>query len=430
MLQIISLESGKNTRLKSISASGHSIPNEALEELGSAIASLNHGGITCVVIGDQHMGDDGVISLCKHLKDVHGSTLETVDFSFKTLSKVGAEIIGHTFGASINLRDLVLSRNPDIGDDGLDALCRAANAISPHPFPKLQKLDLSECNIGLKGLESLVDCLMINDIVDITKNMLIDLNINSNPLGYDACNPIANLIVGPSPDMNILQSISMKNCSIGDKGLEIIANSFLKKNCGYLKKVDVSNNSIGAKGIKSLALAIVEGKDNIHELQELILADNQIGEDGIVALANALATQETNIDANATITILDLTNTNCGTGGADALMKCSSLSSLRLFNNNLGTTGIITISDHLIGGHPNLEHLDLGGNRANGAAVSKLLSCLLKDEESFKNKLKVLELGGNENNDESMFEKVRDKRRELDIPLVKETSKDDIVDSS
>ena len=45
-------------------------------------------------------------------------------------------------------------------------------------------------------------------------------------------------------------------------------------------------------------------------------------------------------------------------------------------------------------------------------------------QDNFKNLLVTLELGGNENSDESLFEKVKAARPELDIARDRETPKD------
>ena len=418
-------DSGNNKTLKSINASGHAVPSSTLEKLGSAITSQNENGITCIAIGDENMGDDGVESFCTTLKDVQGGSLVTVDFALKSLSKEGLEVIGRVFGASNNLQNIILARNPKVGDDGLEALCTsAASKTSSCPFPVLKKLDLSDCNIGVKGIESLVTCLIgKEDTGEQRKSRFIDLCLNSNSLGNIACDPLVNLISGSPFQSSILQSLSLKNCSIGDEGVKKIADRFLKHQCGSLKTLDMSNNKIGTKGMKLLASAIKEAKDNISGLKEICLADNLIGEEGVVALADALI-QKPCDDGNSTLTSLDLTNTNCGSSGATALINCSSISTLRLFNNKLGSSGFNEISPHLVGGHPNIVNLDLGGNRADGEAVSNLLRYILKDQDNFQNAMRTLELGGNENIDENLFNEVRNKRRELDIPQVKETPKD------
>ena len=411
--------------MKSISASGHAVPSDSLEILSSAIASQNENGITSIAIGDETMGDEGVVSFCEGLSNVNGGSLESIDFALKGISKVGAKMIGQVFGSSKRLQTLILNRNLSIGDDGLVALCNEALESTSDPFPALRELDLSNCNIGVNGVESLVSCLLGTHEKSNQQARKMDLKLDSNTIGPSACNALKNLIACPSGKCSMLESLSLKNCAIGDEGIAIIANTFLEHQCKYLKTLDLSNNGIGTKGMVVLVSAIKQGRKNIEELNEICLADNDsIGEEGIIALASALNHDPNSSEGNSTLATLDLTNTSCGIGGVTALMKCSSLTSLRLFNNNLGSPGIEAVSSHLIGGHPYIKDLDLGGNRAEGDAVSGLLQSIMKDQDSFENSLRTLELGGNENNDESLFEKARQKRPEIDIAPVKETNKD------
>lgn len=77
-------ESGKNTNLISLTASGHSVSPAALEKLGSAIAS-GKSNLCRLAIGNQRMGDDGVMAFCNPLEATHGRKLEVLDFDRKDM---------------------------------------------------------------------------------------------------------------------------------------------------------------------------------------------------------------------------------------------------------------------------------------------------------------------------------------------------------
>jgi len=92
------LESGVNTHLRVLSASGHAIPKESLFLLGKAIAmsssskmnstdtsSTNTSGLTSLAIGDNSMGPTGGIqALFNGIAEGGGSTqLEDIDLSWK-----------------------------------------------------------------------------------------------------------------------------------------------------------------------------------------------------------------------------------------------------------------------------------------------------------------------------------------------------------
>lgn len=76
------LESGKNTHVRSLSASGHSISLDSLRRLGKAIAA-NKSKLTSIAIGDSAMGDEGVCAFCDGLGTDGNIPLETVDLSYK-----------------------------------------------------------------------------------------------------------------------------------------------------------------------------------------------------------------------------------------------------------------------------------------------------------------------------------------------------------
>jgi hypothetical protein len=113
----------------------------------------------------------------------------------------------------------------------------------------------------------------------------------------------------------------------------------------------------------------------------------------------------------------DLTNTKCGVAGAVAAVRDSRVTSLRLFNNNLGPEGFRALEETLRGGHPSLVSLDLAGNRADEASVVAMLSALLITDTSFENKLRTLIVGGNQGGSdlEDMAKRIKEVRPEIDV---------------
>jgi len=77
-------ESGMNTNLAGLAASGHSVPPAALGKLGAAIAS-GKSNLTSLSIGDQTMGDEGVVALCSPIECVNGGNLEILDLAWKNM---------------------------------------------------------------------------------------------------------------------------------------------------------------------------------------------------------------------------------------------------------------------------------------------------------------------------------------------------------
>ena len=72
------IQSGTNTNLKTISASGHAITPDSLNKLGRALASSS-SNITHLAIGDQTMGDDGIKAFCEGLSTASAGSDTTTD---------------------------------------------------------------------------------------------------------------------------------------------------------------------------------------------------------------------------------------------------------------------------------------------------------------------------------------------------------------
>ena len=385
------ISSGKNKNLKSISASGHAVSPSALALLGSALASQHGKNVREVAVGDENMKDEGVEAFCKPLLEANGGSLERVDFAFKNISVVGAEIIGRTFGASQCIRCIDLYRNPNIGDEGMAAFSTSAMG-SDNCFINLGYVDISECDVGAVGAKALVECLTHGEN-DSARSSLIEIQMSKNPLGAESCLYLKELISEKKDGGSIVHKISMKRCSIGDDGFSSLVDAF-KSSCQGFSSLDVAGNGITEAGALIFAEALKLNSSNLQSLQELILADNSIGDESVLSIAKSLRNAEE--EGNCSISILDLSTTKCGLNGAQALLKCASLKSLRLFNNNLACEGFEALTPLLIGGHPTLEHLDLGGNRAKESAVAALLGAIMIGNERDNSALRTLELGGNE----------------------------------
>lgn len=155
------LASGVNTNLRSISASGHQVPPEALSMLGKALAISEN--VQELSIGDESMGDEGLVALCQPMSTGQVKLLlEHVDFGFKSLSSTGTAMIGRTFGGRNGMKKLDIYRNPSIGDDGIVALMSQQQEMKQWIFPDLEFLDISECKVGSKGVEALTRHLLLS----------------------------------------------------------------------------------------------------------------------------------------------------------------------------------------------------------------------------------------------------------------------------
>jgi len=416
------LASGVNTNLKAISASGHKVPPEALTMLGKALATTGGQFIKEVSIGDESMGDEGVVALLQPLQDA-SCQLEHVDFGFKSLSSSGTAIIGQVLGPS-GMKKLEIYRNPNIGNDGILALVsNAKNAVETHEntqqfiFSSLKFLDISECTVGSKGMEALTNHLLSSEEATTQRPKAMELIASLNPLSPESGPMLGKLIA-----TNALCKLSVKKCQLGDDGILSLMETASSSSSVVLSFLDLSQNGLTTLGARGMANILKTQQQEFPFLTELNLSGNgEIGPEGAVELAKALSDDEKdNHSSSATIRTLDMGSTTCGIEGATALLQhCSSLKSLRLFDNNLQCEGLRNIALHLQGGHSTLEHLDLGGNRAKAPAVAILLRSVLKEnpDPNFPSVLNTLELGGNQGSDEveEILVEMSKSRPEIDV---------------
>lgn len=426
------IASGVNTNLQSISASGHDVTPESLKTFGLALSTQannnndidtsSFSGITSVAIGSKDMGDEGVIAFCEGLEGSNGGLVQCLDFGWKNIGKDGVQAIGTAFSSSKSLTQLDLSRNNSIRCEGILGLASSSSAASTKkkaendgpwvvvcPFPSLEKLILSDCNINSSGVQSLADIILgpgeenKNNSGQRSKGMY--LGISSNPIGAEGCGVLSQLCSIPGKG-SMLSHLYLSQCSIGDEGIKLLSSAAVSNACTGLAVLDIAENSITKVGAKSFAESLVE---SYPDLVELKVAKNELGEEGVISLMGALVTRkDTNTDddepaggkKNLSLQNLDLSCTNCGVKGAKAALTSGGLTTLRLFNNRLGTDGFNALSLLLRGGHPSIENLDLGGNDAGEDAVVALLKAIA--EEAGESKLAVLEIGGNKFGDEAM----------------------------
>jgi Ran GTPase-activating protein (RanGAP) involved in mRNA processing and transport len=286
----------------------------------------------------------------------------------------------------------------------------SAEKLNSTPFPSLEYLDLSNCEIDGEGVKALSQLLLSGSNGHNNGDQRkITLDLNSNPIGSDACQSLSSLCSPRLDKDSIIKSLSLKKCSIGDDGFQVFAKGLLGKSCGGLCKLDLTGNGFGPKGLIDFADAM---KTGLRDLRDLCLADNSVKEEGVIALSSALR------DNNLNLSVVDLSNTHCGSLGAKSILQCNTLSSIRLFNNNLGCAGFEVIGSLLEEGNSSVSHLDIGGNRAKNGAVAALLRVILQIGDTGLSNLHTLELGGNEIGEEveSVLKDLQEKRPGLDIP--------------
>lgn len=390
--------------MKHIYASGHAISTHDLTVLASAITRSNT--IQSIAIGDNTMGDTGAICFCKPFEVSRNHSIQKLDFSCKGISYAGFSSIGKAFGTShTNLSILDLSKNHGEADKSVLELCNSARYNSnTTPFPCLTYLDVSHCQVGPLSVFALVQTLIEsgNQTLESPKLTLL---LNYNPLIGQSPTCLSSLFRSSS---HRLTSLSLTHCDMDDEGVRALVVHESNHAVGYqttLTSLNLSYNRIGANGAKFMCESFLFNS-TCCPLEQLILAGNPIGSEGVQAIAAKLQPREdiqtsssssSNDYTCTSLRQIDLSSTGCGTEGAEAILQCGgSLHSVRLFDNHLKDDGFLPISKLLVGGHPNLQQLDLGGNHASEDGICTLLKSLLLKRPGLSSTLQVLELGGNQ----------------------------------
>lgn len=299
-------------------------------------------------------------------------------------------LIVESLGMACPLKNLNLARNTNIGLFDF-------TSVSGQIFLSLKKMDLSDCGIDDKFSEKLAKAL--SSTTDLV------LKINANPdLGVKGTSGLMSLS---------LKEFHASKCNIGESGLQQIFNH--SSNMDNLRVLDLSHNNLSPAGIHYVAAQLEQSVCCLSQLEELNLAGNQLDENSCQAFAAALG--NLNVQDKIKLSHLDMTDTSCGINGAIDLIRLVQLRSLILFNNKLGSDGLLTLATVLQGGHPTLETLDAGGNEATEAGVVALLQAFTIKNESFENALRLLVVGGNESGPmvETVVKEIEQVHPEIDI---------------
>jgi Ran GTPase-activating protein (RanGAP) involved in mRNA processing and transport len=380
------IQSGSNTFWKSLTASGHLVSPQVLSKLGKALAGSPRTDLVELSIGDNSMGDEGVIALCKGLTS--DNPLRKLDISYKSLTGAGFRCVVEILGQSENLHSLNLSRNPELGlayVPVIEKVPEEAMETLPHALKNLVELDLAECSIDATFCTSF--------LASFQPTEPVAMRLDNNPLG--ATFSLATVL-------SKCHKLQVSNCELADSTLKTLKESNVIVACRIL---DLSKNRLTSVGAADLGICLCT---SLCDLCELNLEGNNLGEQGVVELVRALEQRE------RSLSLLDLSSTKCGIAGAVAAVDKGRCSSLRLYNNKLGSEGIQALAQCLHNRIIRLEYLDVAGNGADSAAVVELLRSLLAGGTP---QLKTLILEGNENNEdvEAIAIQLKQTRPSLDI---------------
>ncbi|XP_063053704.1 NACHT, LRR and PYD domains-containing protein 12-like [Engraulis encrasicolus] len=291
------------------------------------------------------LGDSGAKTLAAALASPH-CTLERLRLSDCEIGEEGGVALALALGSSsTRLKHLDLSKNRELGNDVLQALC----PVLTEPNCKLQTLMLSECGITGKA------CAQLAEVWQSGKCPLKMLDLTGNKLGHEESCLLTNSgSTLHTPHIKLsekktrfkhlerlsvalgegqLRELDLSHCELDDEGLQLITNAMGKPQC-QLQFLRLYNNNIRSEGCAALASALGE---NPGPLRELDLSGNGPLDEGLLTLTSAI------IDQNCHIHTLKLSECNLTESCCVALARVLTsphLKELDLSCNDLRDSGL------------------------------------------------------------------------------------------
>lgn len=247
----------------------------------------------------------------------HSASVKKLDLSENDFGIAGLEAIMEALKVNMTLRELCLE-NTMINHFGVEEL-----AVTLRQNTVLRKLSLIGNNIGLDGTQALVNAARAGAIEELH---LFELR----PFEYHQTDPnqaLAEILVGSFSQ----SELDLHFCCITDEVTQALAMALQYNQTLVHLRLDL--NKIRVAGAKALATALSENRC----VQILNLAGNALGDAGAQAIAEAL-------ERNRTLVELVLNKNNIGQQGTEALcsamMTNSSLKKLALVGNDWGDIGL------------------------------------------------------------------------------------------
>jgi len=260
------------------------------------MALLQNAKLSCLKLGYNQLGDEGVAILSKGVA-AH-KMLTSLDLGFNHIGDEGVQALASALLQGSSLSTLYLAGNL-FSHDGALALADAIRSKSCC----LQKLHLTGNRLGPDGVSAITSAIMEED----DHGGICELFLGGTSMGSGGCQSVARLLQHSSS----LQVISLANCNMNDEDISVLAEA-IKENRDRLplQALQLSFNNITCQGLDALTNALWGSRT----LRELLLDNNHIGERGGHQLANILPHIKT-------LQVLDVGFNSIQSSGMKTLMK-------------------------------------------------------------------------------------------------------------
>ncbi|XP_078681640.1 uncharacterized protein LOC144916387 [Branchiostoma floridae x Branchiostoma belcheri] len=246
------------------------------------------------------------------------------------------------------LEELDLSRNPDLGDAGMEVLQVGLSSV-----PHLAVLRLGAVSMTAVGMSSLAP--YMRHLVGLR-----ELDINCNEIGDTGLESLTTVL----HTFTAMRVLGLAMIGISPTGMRTLVPALCKLT--RLIKLHISHNAIGDPGLECLTAIL----HHLTAMKVLLLSETGISDRGISSLIKALPHL-------VQLQVLDVRWNNIGDSGIVSLVQtlCQP-SSLDMEQNPPGDKSLTTAPHY----NTTLQELDIGGNRGVTAAglgrVAQLISTL------------------------------------------------------
>ncbi|XP_072131660.1 NACHT, LRR and PYD domains-containing protein 3-like [Mobula birostris] len=314
-----------------------------------------------------NLGDSGVKILSKILTESN-SKIQAVGLDNNKLTDSCAEHLVSAITKNPSLMELELGYN-NLGDPGAEQLFAALGS----PECKMKKVRLNNNSLTSSCAEDLASALLTN-------RSLTELDLGGNKLGDSGVHLLCMAFMDPECQ---IQTLRLNSNGLTASCAESLAEVF--RGNGSLKELDLGHNELGDLGIKRLSSALREFDCSV---QELSVNDNGLTASCSEDLASALR-------ATPSLTRLEVGNNNLGDSGVKTLSTAlkdpnCKMQKLCLSKNGLTADCAIDLTS-IVDTNPTLTELDLDQNRLGDSGVEVLSVALRKSD------CKVQELSLNDN---------------------------------
>jgi Ran GTPase-activating protein (RanGAP) involved in mRNA processing and transport len=355
---------------------------------GSDIRELS----CCQVLNDADVSSLDAL-LRRHYKVFH---LQSLKLPRNGLTENAAGALARIVQQSETLVELDLSHNP-LRSDGLSSLKHAlitTVAAGTSIRSRLQRLDLTDTQIGPKGMASLASILRHNESIR-------ELQLGYNNLGTKSMKTLSTILC---EENTTLRKLGLSHNKLKDRGAGLISHTLNPKlsNC-KLTGLDLSGNSIGPVGAEQIATALLQGNTHLtslnlssnkigplgakhigwmlrftHTLEELLLSDNVVGDEGVATLSEGLKRDDHAVSNLRRLELNWNEISDVGAGHlAQVLLENAVLKSLSLASNAIGDRGVVAIAEALPSDLA-LQYLNISSNQVEDAGAKVLAQALCR----------------------------------------------------